>query len=94
MIECFPCSEIRGAEYPLMNLHERSLSVLGCRYVDEIIMGAPWEVTKDMVSPHSSSLAEDFQFLRKFEFDLNFRKLLNSSFLFLYCLWFLTWFFF
>ena len=36
MIECFPCSEIRGAEYPLMNLHERSLSVLGCRYVDEL----------------------------------------------------------
>ncbi|CAO2822956.1 unnamed protein product [Amaranthus hypochondriacus] len=42
-------SEIRGSEYPLMNLHERSLSVLGCRFVDEIIMGAPWEVTKDMI---------------------------------------------
>lgn len=42
-------SENRGPGYPLMNLHERSLSVLGCRYVDEIIMGAPWEVTKDMV---------------------------------------------
>ncbi|KAL2932558.1 Ethanolamine-phosphate cytidylyltransferase [Bienertia sinuspersici] len=41
-------SELRGPGYPLMNLHERSLSVLGCRYVDEIIMGAPWEVTKDM----------------------------------------------
>lgn len=34
-----------------MNLHERSLSVLGCRYVDEVIIGAPWEVTKDMVNP-------------------------------------------
>lgn len=32
-----------------MHLHERSLSVLACRYVDEIIIGAPWEVTKDMV---------------------------------------------
>lgn len=42
-------SEIRGPGYPLMNLHERSLSVLGCRYVDEIIMGAPWEVTQDMI---------------------------------------------
>jgi len=42
-------SEIRGPGYPLMNLHERSLSVLGCRYVDEIIMGAPWKVTLDMV---------------------------------------------
>lgn len=35
-----------------MNLHERSLSVLACRYVDEVIIGAPWEVTKDMVSMH------------------------------------------
>ncbi|GAB4853545.1 Ethanolamine-phosphate cytidylyltransferase [Ancistrocladus abbreviatus] len=42
-------SEIRGAQYPLMNLHERTLSVLACRYVDEVNIGAPWEVTKDMV---------------------------------------------
>jgi len=33
-----------------MNLHERSLSVLACRYVDEVIIGAPWEISKDMVS--------------------------------------------
>lgn len=33
-----------------MHLHERSLSVLGCRHVDEVIIGAPWEITKDMVS--------------------------------------------
>ena len=32
-----------------MHLHERSLSVLACRYVDEVIIGAPWEVTRDMV---------------------------------------------
>ena len=32
-----------------MHLHERSLSVLACRYVDEVIIGAPWEVTKDVV---------------------------------------------
>jgi ethanolamine-phosphate cytidylyltransferase len=32
-----------------MHLHERSLSVLACRYVDEVIIGAPWEVSKDMV---------------------------------------------
>ncbi|CAI9099140.1 OLC1v1035917C1 [Oldenlandia corymbosa var. corymbosa] len=41
-------SELRGAQFPLMNLHERSLSVLACRYVDEVIMGAPWEVTNDL----------------------------------------------
>lgn len=39
-----------------MNLHERSLSVLGCRYVDEVIIGAPWEITKDVVKLLSSSL--------------------------------------
>ncbi|KAH7671658.1 Ethanolamine-phosphate cytidylyltransferase protein [Dioscorea alata] len=41
-------SERRGS-HPIMHLHERSLSVLGCRYVDEVIIGAPWEVTKDMI---------------------------------------------
>lgn len=43
------CSAHRGAHRPIMNLHERSLSVLACRYVDEVIIGAPWEVSKDMV---------------------------------------------
>lgn len=44
------CSATRGAHRPIMNLHERSLSVLACRYVDEVIIGAPWDVSKDMVS--------------------------------------------
>lgn len=44
------CSEQRGTGHPIMHLHERSLSVLACRYVDEVIIGAPWEITKDMVS--------------------------------------------
>ncbi|PPD85127.1 hypothetical protein GOBAR_DD17942 [Gossypium barbadense] len=42
--------EHRGMPYPVMHVHERSLSVLACRYVDEVIIGAPWEVTKDMHS--------------------------------------------
>ncbi|GAB4853549.1 Ethanolamine-phosphate cytidylyltransferase [Ancistrocladus abbreviatus] len=49
-------SEVRGAQYPLMNLHERTLSVLACRYVDEVIIGAPWEVTKDMITTFNISL--------------------------------------
>ncbi|KAL9264714.1 Ethanolamine-phosphate cytidylyltransferase-like protein [Drosera capensis] len=40
----------RGAHRPIMNLHERSLSVLACRYVDEVIIGAPWEISKDMIT--------------------------------------------
>ncbi|KAK6789828.1 hypothetical protein RDI58_013628 [Solanum bulbocastanum] len=49
-------SELRGDQYPLMNLHERSLSVLACRYVDEVIIGAPWEVTHDMVTTFNISV--------------------------------------
>ena len=31
--------ERRGAHLPIMDLHERSLSVLACRYVNEVIIG-------------------------------------------------------
>ena len=30
----------RGPHLPLMDLHERSLSVLACKYVDEVVIGA------------------------------------------------------
>ena len=33
-----------------MNLHERVLSVLGCRYVDDVLIDAPWVITPDMIS--------------------------------------------
>lgn len=33
-------SEQRGRHLPLMDLHERSLSVLACKYVDEVVIGA------------------------------------------------------
>ncbi|XP_015579098.3 ethanolamine-phosphate cytidylyltransferase [Ricinus communis] len=49
-------SEHRGEHYPIMHLHERSLSVLACRYVDEVIIGAPWEVSKDMITTFNISL--------------------------------------
>lgn len=46
----------RGVHRPIMNLHERSLSVLACRYVDEVIIGAPLEVSKDMITTFDISL--------------------------------------
>ncbi|TKY60778.1 Ethanolamine-phosphate cytidylyltransferase [Spatholobus suberectus] len=49
-------SEHRGNHYPIMHLHERSLSVLACRYVDEVIIGSPWEITKDMITTFNISL--------------------------------------
>jgi len=42
-------NSLKGGNYPIMNLHERVLSVLSCRYVDEVIIGAPLEVTKDTI---------------------------------------------
>lgn len=39
----------KGANFPLMNLHERVLSVLQCRYVDEVITGAPWKVSEHLI---------------------------------------------
>jgi ethanolamine-phosphate cytidylyltransferase len=40
----------RGPHYPILSLHERSLSVLACRYVDEVIIGAPATVTADLLT--------------------------------------------
>ncbi|KAG6497464.1 hypothetical protein ZIOFF_041301 [Zingiber officinale] len=64
-------SATRGLHRPIMNLHERSLSVLACRYVDEVIIGAPWEVSKDMITTFDISLvvhgtiAENMDFLKE-----------------------------
>lgn len=35
-------AERRGPHQPIMNLHERALSVLACKYADEVIIGARW----------------------------------------------------
>ncbi|CAH0547414.1 unnamed protein product [Brassicogethes aeneus] len=39
----------KGKNYPIMNLHERVLSVLACKYVSEVVIGAPYKVTKDLM---------------------------------------------
>jgi ethanolamine-phosphate cytidylyltransferase len=39
----------RGGGLPILNLHERTLSVLACKYVAEVIIGAPWKITRDMI---------------------------------------------
>ena len=33
-------TERRGRHLPIMALHERALSVLSCRHVDEVVIGA------------------------------------------------------
>lgn len=39
----------KGSNYPIMNLQERVLSVLACKYVSEVVIGAPYIVTKDLI---------------------------------------------
>lgn len=39
----------KGSNYPIMNLHERVLSVLACKYVSEVVIGAPYSVTEDLM---------------------------------------------
>ena len=43
-------NNLRGHNLPLMNLHERVLSVLGCRFVDDVLIDAPYEISPEMVS--------------------------------------------
>ncbi len=38
----------KGSNYPIMNINERVLSVLSCRYVDEIIISAPLDITQSL----------------------------------------------
>jgi ethanolamine-phosphate cytidylyltransferase len=42
-------NKVKGKNYPIMNLNERVLGVLSCRYVDEVVMGVPFSVTEEVV---------------------------------------------
>ncbi|PVU93599.1 hypothetical protein BB561_003161 [Smittium simulii] len=42
-------NSVKGGSLPVMNLQERVLGVLQCKYVDEVIIGAPYSVTKDVL---------------------------------------------
>ncbi|KAF3487680.1 hypothetical protein F2Q69_00056148 [Brassica cretica] len=63
----------RGGHPPIMSMQERSLSVGACRYVDEVIFSAPWEVSKNTITFFGISLvvhgtvAESDNFQRKEE---------------------------
>ncbi|KAH8251336.1 hypothetical protein KR032_008213, partial [Drosophila birchii] len=39
----------KGSNYPIMNLHERVLSVLACKFVNEVVIGAPYCVTDELL---------------------------------------------
>lgn len=39
----------KGPGFPIMNLNERVLNVCACKWVDEVIIGAPRQVTEDLI---------------------------------------------
>jgi ethanolamine-phosphate cytidylyltransferase len=39
-----------GDEHPVLNEKERALSVLSCRYADEVVIGAPAKITNDLLT--------------------------------------------
>jgi len=39
-----------GSNYPIMNVHERVLSVLACKYVHEVVIGAPFTITNELMN--------------------------------------------
>jgi len=42
-------SRAKGPHLPVMSLNERVLNVCACKWVDEVIIGAPREVTEDLI---------------------------------------------
>jgi len=42
-------NHIHGFGKPICNIHERTLGVLQCRYADEVVIGAPHSLTKEMI---------------------------------------------
>lgn len=42
-------SYYRGSNYPILSLHERVLMVLACKYVDDVVIGAPYEISVDLI---------------------------------------------
>lgn len=46
----------RGYNYPILAMNERVLSVMGCRYVDDVLLDAPWHITEEVIATLGISL--------------------------------------
>lgn len=40
----------KGSNFPIMSLHDRVMCVLSTKFVDEVIIGAPWVITKELIT--------------------------------------------
>lgn len=43
-------NRLRGPKFPIMNMQERVLSVLACKYVHEVVIEAPYTITEELLS--------------------------------------------
>eukprot|EP00825_Cyclidium_porcatum_P023910 TRINITY_DN26489_c0_g1_i1.p2 TRINITY_DN26489_c0_g1~~TRINITY_DN26489_c0_g1_i1.p2 ORF type:complete len:161 (-),score=54.92 TRINITY_DN26489_c0_g1_i1:355-837(-) len=48
--------KFKGNNYPVLSLQERVLCVLALKYVDDVIIGAPWVVTEAMIKQFNISI--------------------------------------
>jgi ethanolamine-phosphate cytidylyltransferase len=39
----------KKGNFPIMTLYERVLGVLSCKYVDEVVLGAPEKLTEEFI---------------------------------------------
>ena len=39
----------RGNNYPILSLHERVLMLLACKYVDDVVISAPYQISRDLI---------------------------------------------
>jgi len=58
-------NKYKGFAFPVMNLIERVLAVLSCRYVDEVVIGAPWEITNDVIKTFNITVVAHGSFYDK-----------------------------
>jgi len=42
-------NDYQGTNLPIMNVYERVLGVLSCKYVDEVVIGAPIAITPEFI---------------------------------------------
>ncbi|CAL8100481.1 unnamed protein product [Orchesella dallaii] len=49
-------STYKGSKYPIMNLQERLLSVLACRHVDDVVIGAPYKISPELLDHFNVSV--------------------------------------
>ena len=46
----------KGNNFPILSLNERVLMVLANKYVDDVIIGAPYEITADLIKTFNISV--------------------------------------